>query len=85
MKTFNYTITDTLGIHARPAGELVALAKTYSSKIIIEGNGKSADCKRMLAVMSLGIKQGHTVHVTIEGGDEDKAEAALKKFLTQSL
>lgn len=85
MKTFEYTITDTLGIHARPAGELVALAKTFASKITIAGNGKSADCKRMLAVMSLGIKQGHTVSVTAEGEDEDKAAAALEEFFTQSL
>ncbi|HAH62698.1 MAG TPA: HPr family phosphocarrier protein [Treponema sp.] len=85
MKTFDYTITDTLGIHARPAGELVALAKTFASRITIAGNGKSADCKRMLAVMSLGIKQGHTVSVTAEGGDEDNAAAALKDFLMRSL
>jgi phosphocarrier protein HPr len=85
MKTFDYTITDTLGIHARPAGELVALAKTFTSKITIAGNSKSADCKKMLAVMSLGIKQGHTVSVAAEGADEDKAAAAMEDFLRQSL
>lgn len=85
MKSFEYTITDTLGIHARPAGELVALAKTFTSKITISGNGKSADCKRMLAVMSLGIKQGHTVSVSAEGNDEDKAADALSGFLTKQL
>jgi len=85
MKTFNYTITDMLGIHARPAGELVALAKTFASTISISGNNKSADCKRMLAVMSLGIKQGHTVTVTAEGKDEAKASEAIENFLTKAL
>ena len=27
MKTFDYTITDPVGLHIRPAGKLVALAK----------------------------------------------------------
>ena len=31
MKEFTYVITDKEGIHARPAGELVMLAKVYSS------------------------------------------------------
>ena len=29
MKEFTYTITDPEGIHARPAGELVKLAKSF--------------------------------------------------------
>ena len=43
MKTFNYTIQDALGIHARPAGVLVKEVKKFESKITIEGNGKSAE------------------------------------------
>ena len=32
MKTFEYTIKDELGIHARPAGLLVKEAKKYESE-----------------------------------------------------
>ena len=32
MKTFNYTITDAVGIHARPAGMLVKTAKELDSE-----------------------------------------------------
>ncbi len=35
MKTFEYTIKDELGIHARPAGMLVKEVKNYDSKITI--------------------------------------------------
>lgn len=40
MKTFQYTIQDALGIHARPAGLLVKEAKKFQSAITLEGNGK---------------------------------------------
>ena len=35
MKTFEYTIKDELGIHARPAGMLVKEVKNYDSKVTI--------------------------------------------------
>ena len=43
MKQFQYTIKDELGVHARPAGLLVKLAKQYTSAITIEKNGKTCD------------------------------------------
>lgn len=42
MKQFQYTIKDELGVHARPAGLLVKLAKQYTSAITIDKNGKTA-------------------------------------------
>ena len=58
MKSFNYTIQDDLGIHARPAGIMVKEVKKFASKITIEGNGKKADAGKLLAVMGMGIKKG---------------------------
>lgn len=56
MKQFQYTIKDELGVHARPAGLLVKLAKQYTSAITIEKNGKTCDMRKLMAVMGLGIK-----------------------------
>ena len=43
MKKFEYTITDPLGIHARPAGLLVKAVKALDSTVTIEKvGGKSA-------------------------------------------
>ena len=39
MKTFNYTITDEVGIHARPAGLLAKKAKEFESVCTIEKGG----------------------------------------------
>ena len=85
MKTFDYTITDALGIHARPGGELVKVAKPFASKITLSCNGKTADAKRLIAVMSLGAKQSHVVAVNIEGDDEDAAAETMEKFFKDNL
>ncbi|MGP1458515.1 MAG: HPr family phosphocarrier protein [Treponema sp.] len=85
MKTFDYTITDSVGLHIRPAGKLVALAKTFESAVTVSGNGKQVDCKRMVALMSLGIKHGDAVTVSVDGADEEAASAALQTFLSENL
>lgn len=85
MKTFKYQITDAVGIHARPAGLLVQEAKKYSSKIMLQVNGKSAEATKLMAIMSLGVKQGHTVEVTVEGADEEEACRGLEEFFRKNL
>lgn len=85
MKEFNYTITDELGIHARPAGMLVKEAKKFTSGIAIEKDGKTVDAKKLLALMGLGVKQGQTIKVTAEGDDEAAAIEAMEEFLKNNL
>ena len=82
MKTFDYTVKDELGIHARPAGLLVKEAKNFTSKITIKKGEKEVDATR---VMALGVKQGETVTVNVDGADEDAAVAALKAFFEKEL
>lgn len=85
MKQFQYTIKDELGVHARPAGLLVKLAKQYTSAITIEKNGKTCDMCKLMAVMGMGIRQDETVTVTAEGEDEAAAIEAVEKFLTENV
>ena len=86
MKQFEYTIQDANGIHARPAGLLVKAAKTLDSAITLEtAAGKSAVATKLMAVMGLGIKQGVTVTVTVEGRDEEASAAAMEKFFSENL
>ncbi len=86
MKKFEYTITDPVGIHARPAGLLVKAAKALDSTITIEKvGGKSAAATKLMAIMGLGIKQGDTVSVTVEGGSEEANAAAMEQFFKDNL
>ena len=85
MKEFTYVITDEIGIHARPAGMLVKEAKAFTSKITLEANGKSADATKLMAVMSLGVKNGAEVVIKAEGDDEDAAIAKMEEFMKENL
>ena len=85
MKSFNYVITDEVGIHARPAGVLVKEAKKYASKITISKEDKSADATKLMALMSMGVKQGEEVTVSVEGDDEETAAAEIERFFKENL
>ena len=86
MKQFTYTITDPVGIHARPAGMLAKAAKAVDSTVTIaKADGKSAVATKLMALMGLGIKQGETVTVTIEGGNEDASAASMEQFFKDNL
>ena len=85
MKKFNYVVKDELGIHARPAGLLAKAAQQFESKITIESKGKSSDAKKIMAILTMGIKCGEEVTVLFEGIDEDKACKELQKFFSEQL
>ena len=86
MKEFTYTITDPVGIHARPAGVLAKAAKALDSTVTIaKADGKSAAATKLMALMGLGIKQGDTVTVTVEGGNEEANAAAMEQFFKDNL
>ena len=85
MKSFEYTITDPVGIHARPAGLLVKEIKKYASTITVIKGEKEVNALKLMALMGMGIKQGDTVKVTIDGADEDVAAAAIEEFFKANL
>ena len=85
MKTIKYTIQDELGIHARPAGVLQNEVKKFQSKITLEGNGKTAEAGKLLAVMGMGIKHGTEITITADGPDEEEAIAAMETFFKENL
>ena len=86
MKQFTYTITDPIGIHARPAGLLAKAAKALDSTVTIaKADGKSAAATKLMAVMGLGVKTGETITFTIEGGDEEASAAAMEQFCKDNM
>ena len=86
MKQFDYTIKDPLGIHARPAGMFAKLCKGFGDTVVTIGkDGNNVKASQLMKVMALGIKSGHTVTITAEGPEEDKAIEEVKKFLEENL
>lgn len=85
MKEIAYIITDDHGVHARPAGELIKVLRRFKSAVTIKSNEKSADAKKILAVMGMGIKQGDEITLMFDGEDEKEASEAALKFLKENL
>lgn len=86
MMQFEHTVKDPLGIHARPAGQIAKLAKGYADTVItITKSGNVAKASQLMKLMGLGVKNGDTVTVAVEGGDEAAAFAAMKEFFDTNL
>lgn len=86
MKSFDYVITDPVGIHARPAGILVKEVKNYKDSTITLAKGeKSVNLLKLMALMQMGIKQGDKVTVSVEGGDEEAVCAKIEEFFKANL
>ena len=86
MKKFEYTINDPVGIHARPAGMLAKAAKALDSTVtIVTATGSSATASKLMALMGLGVKQGDTISVLIEGDGEEDDAAAMEQFFKDNL
>jgi phosphocarrier protein HPr len=74
-------ITNPTGLHARPAAQFVQKAASFRSKVTIIANGKVADAKSILSVMSMGLNYGAEITVTADGEDEKECLAALVAFI----
>lgn len=78
MQSFMYTVKTPVGLHARHAGLIVKEAKLYQSVITIIHDERQADARHLMALMTLGVKQGDVLKVTVEGVDEDVAAIKMK-------
>lgn len=82
METLKTTIKAVNGMHARPASELVKLAKGLDSKIMLSNGVKQISATSMLGILSLGLKCGTEVTVSAEGGNEAENAQAVASFLS---
>ena len=85
MVSFKYTITDEVGIHARPAGILVKEAKKYPATITLKTAKGSADARKLMAIMALGVEQNDEVTVEVEGENEEQAAKEIQAFFEANL
>lgn len=86
MRQFTYTITDPVGLHARPAGLLAREAAAFEGvTVTVHKGGASARATQILRLMSLGVRAGDEVTVQAEGPREAEAIAALEAFFRAHL
>ncbi|EFM2180900.1 HPr family phosphocarrier protein [Escherichia coli] len=71
------------GIHARPGAYMVNILKPFNCAVKIANlsrNDHYVNAKSLMALMSLGIKNGHEVIVIFDGED---AQRALQQLSTE--
>ena len=73
MITENAEVINKLGIHARPAAQIVKAASLYDCAITLTVDGDSVNAKSIMGVMTLAACRGSVIEVTADGEDETEA------------
>ncbi len=74
-------IVNPLGLHARPAAQLVKLASKYASEITISRDGMPINAKSIMGVMMLAAERGPTASIRAVGADAEDAVNAMAELV----
>lgn len=71
------TVTNTVGLHARPATFFIQRANSFKSSIWVEKDDRRVNAKSLLGVLSLGIVKGNAITIIADGADDNEAVKTL--------
>jgi phosphocarrier protein len=74
-------ITNELGLHLRAANRWVELAKRFQSEVRVRWNGRAADGKSILDLLSLCAGSGALLEIEATGPDSEEATRALSELV----
>ncbi len=75
------TVANRLGLHARPAAELVKTATRFESEIQIAKDEVWVNAKSILGLMTLAAERGSELSIKADGRDADAAVAAIAELI----
>jgi phosphocarrier protein HPr len=81
------TVTNAVGLHARPAAVFYKKTREYKSKITIQNLSRSESKEVPVSpfhLLQIGVSQGHQVRLRASGEDEQEAIAALTKLVEEN-
>lgn len=81
MVTKEVVVKNSTGLHARPATLLVKKASSFKSDVSIEFNGKKANVKSLIGVLSLGVSKDALIKVVANGDDEALAAEEVANLI----
>ncbi|MDH3521893.1 MAG: HPr family phosphocarrier protein [Myxococcales bacterium] len=76
-----FEVRGELGLHARPAGQFVALAARFASRISVGRGEEWVDGRSILSLLSLAAGRGTKLRIRAEGVDAAEAVRALGALL----
>lgn len=77
------TISNKLGIHARPASKFVRIASRYQSEILVEKDGDTVNGKSIMGLMMLAAGPGSRLKLVADGRDAEQALAELEDLVNR--
>ncbi len=81
MQSRTITVTNKLGVHARPAGLITKTAGLFDCSVILDKKGKRIDAKSILSVMTMAAKCGDEITIITNGrNDKEALEAIVALF-----
>ena len=75
------TVTNQVGLYARPATFFIQKANSYKCSIWVEKDDRRVNAKSLLGVLSLGIVNGMTITLIADGADEKEAVDGLTELV----
>ncbi|HJM62258.1 MAG: phosphocarrier protein HPr [Roseibacillus sp.] len=84
MTSKELTISNKLGIHARPAAQFVKTASKFKADIRVEKDGEEVNGKSIMGLMMLAAGHGSVVNVITEGTDAEDALKALEDLVNRN-
>lgn len=75
-------VGNAMGLHARPAAQIVHIAGKFQSSIFIRkvNSSSGADCRSVLALLMLAASCGTELEISASGSDAGEAVAALADY-----
>ncbi len=77
------TITNKLGLHARPSAQVVKLTTRFKSEISLTKGDMTINAKSMLGVMALAAEFGSELILTVDGEDEKDAVRQIAQLFKE--
>lgn len=74
------TVTNKLGLHARPSARVVQTASKFKSEIWLTRGNMTINVKSMLGVMALAAEFKSVLILRVEGEDEKEAAREIVKL-----
>ena len=86
MKQFEYTVKNALGIGVHSAGMLAKLVKGCGDTVVtVKKGSETARTSQLMRLVTMGVRQGDALVVTVEGPDENRAIVAVRAFFEENL
>ncbi len=77
------TVVNELGLHARPAAELVKVASRFEADLTLCRDGMEVNAKSILGVMTLAAERGAVLQLRARGADASDAVEALAQLVAK--